>query len=94
MAKKIRREPLRTCAATRAKRPRKELLRVALLPGKKEAAFDPEAKLPGRGAYLTPDPAVIDRARAKGVLQRALRAPVSESVYAELRAAAAKAQSE
>jgi uncharacterized protein len=37
---------------------------------------DPEQRRPGRGAYLHPDPACVERAVRRRALPRALRAPV------------------
>jgi predicted RNA-binding protein YlxR (DUF448 family) len=38
---------------------------------------DPGARLPGRGAYLCPDPACGERALRRGALQRAFRRAVT-----------------
>jgi uncharacterized protein len=55
-------------------RPKRELVRVAAVDGRVVA--DPEARLPGRGAYICPDPDCARRGLRPQLLRRALRAPV------------------
>ena len=43
---------------------------------------DPRARIPGRGAWLHPDPACLDLAVRRRALTRALRAAVSPDVTA------------
>ncbi len=73
----------------RAVRPRTELLRLVVV-GPTLVA-DPEARLPGRGAYLCPRPACLQGAggRDGAVLRRALRSPGLDvgPALADLRAA-------
>ena len=38
---------------------------------------DPEARRPGRGAYLCPDAACVEQATSRRGFQRSFRAPVS-----------------
>lgn len=45
--------PLRMCVACRARRPKRELLRIVLTQG--GPVIDPSGKKPGRGAYICPD---------------------------------------
>jgi predicted RNA-binding protein YlxR (DUF448 family) len=77
------RHPTRTCVGCRAVRPQHELLRVAATPD--GIRFDHRRRLPGRGAYLCPDPGCLDAAtrRGAGALRRALRgAPEAEAMAA------------
>lgn len=73
------RAPVRTCIGCRTARPKDELLRIARTPD--GVRFDPESQLPGRGAYVCPDPtcAASARRRDAAALRRALRgAPPAE----------------
>jgi uncharacterized protein len=67
------RPPTRTCAGCRRRAPRGALLRVVLTGG--VAAHDVARRLPGRGAWLHPDPACA-RAAARGGLARSFRRAV------------------
>lgn len=79
---------MRTCIATRTRRPDVELLRVVIDPdddGRRRVVADPARSLPGRGAWITPDLAALELAERHRAFGRALRtsAPVDTS---ELRA--------
>ncbi|MFN3370666.1 MAG: YlxR family protein, partial [Sphingomonadaceae bacterium] len=72
--------PERTCVLTRQTGNRAGLIRLAL--GPDGAAWpDLGARLPGRGAWVAPDRALLADALAKGrlkaALSRAFRAPVT-----------------
>ena len=71
--------PIRSCAGCRRRRPQAELVRVASQPGG-IVTVDPRvpvlgrpSRSPGRGAYVCPEPACVERAVATGALARALR---------------------
>jgi predicted RNA-binding protein YlxR (DUF448 family)/ribosomal protein L7Ae-like RNA K-turn-binding protein len=68
--------PTRTCVACRDRAARDDLLRLVRAPDG-ELAIDLRARLPGRGAWVHPDRACVERLEAKpGLLQRALRGQV------------------
>jgi predicted RNA-binding protein YlxR (DUF448 family) len=67
-------EPGRTCLGCRRRRPRAELIRIVRGPDG-TGCFDVEGRLPGRGAWVCPDPGCLD-AVAPGALSHVLRAPV------------------
>ena len=48
-----------------------DLLRVVVAAG--NLAVDPRGRLPGRGAYVHPDPACVDLAERRKAFPRALR---------------------
>ena len=87
----VARLPQRTCVACRTTRAKRELVRVVRSPAG-ELSVDLRGKAPGRGAYLDPDPACLERGLAEGALARALQIPIdqaaAESLRAELAAAA------
>ena len=67
-----RRYPRRTCIVTRRVLPREALLRFVLGPGD-EVVFDPDADLPGRGAWLVPGAGVLAEAVRRNAFARAFR---------------------
>lgn len=76
----MRKVPLRKCVVTQEQLPKQELIRVVLTP-EKEVKIDDTGRLNGRGAYLKKDKAVIEKAQAKNVLDRALKTKVPAEVY-------------
>lgn len=75
--------PLRKCVVTQEQFPKKELLRVVKTP-ENEVKVDLTGRLNGRGAYLKKDVSVVELARKKGSLDKALEVKVSEEVYDEI----------
>jgi uncharacterized protein len=73
--------PERRCIATGAVLPRESLLRFVVRPGEGSAPGelvpDLEARLPGRGLWITPRRDIVARALAKNLFARAAHAPVS-----------------
>ena len=80
MPKKI---PMRQCLGCREMKPKKELIRVVRSP-QGEVSLDFKGKLPGRGAYVCPDPACLARARKAKALERAFAAPLPPQVWEAL----------
>jgi len=80
MPKKI---PLRQCVGCREMKPKKELIRVVRSP-EGAVSLDFKGKLPGRGAYVCPDPACLARARTSRALERAFSAQLPAEVYEAL----------
>ena len=70
--------PLRRCIATGVDAPRRHLLRFVLSP---DGALTPDiaARLPGRGAWLTPSAAAIEAAVKNRLFNRAFGGPVTTS---------------
>lgn len=69
---------IRTCIATRERKPDTELLRVVVDPedGSRLLA-DPSRRLPGRGAWITPDLEALELAEQRRAFGRAFRMPGS-----------------
>jgi len=76
--------PQRTCVACRTTRPKRELVRVVRSPVG-ELTVDLRGKAPGRGAYLDPDPACLERGLAEGVLAKALEIEIDTATADRLR---------
>ncbi len=70
------------CLVTREIKLRSELLRIVKTPS--GIFVDKEGNLKGRGAYLSKDKKVIETAKKKHLLNKALRENVDESIYDEL----------
>lgn len=80
MPKKI---PMRQCLGCREMKPKKELIRVVRSP-QGEVSLDFKGKLPGRGAYVCPNPACLAKARKAKALERAFSAPLPDPVWEAL----------
>lgn len=72
----------RMCIVTREIKLREELIRIVNTPS--GILIDKEGNLRGRGAYLSKDKTVIETAKRKHLLNRALRVKVDDSIYDEL----------
>ncbi len=71
----LERGPLRRCIASGEILPKEGLLRFVVSPDG-ELLPDLGGKLPGRGLWLQPDPAMIRRALSRGLFSKAARAKV------------------
>lgn len=63
--------PVRTCVGCRARTAKSDLLRLVAAGG--DIVPDPQARLPGRGAYLHPSQDCFELAQRRKALPRALR---------------------
>jgi uncharacterized protein len=72
---KIRHNPERSCVACRAKKGKRELIRLVCSSNKVEV--DVQAKIPGRGAYLCSNPECWESGIGQNRLDHALRTKVS-----------------
>ena len=80
MPKKI---PMRQCVGCREMKPKKELIRVVRSP-EGQVSLDFRGKLPGRGAYVCPNPACLAKTKKSKALERAFSAPLPEEGYQAL----------
>lgn len=67
---------IRTCIATRQRRPDDQLLRTVLDPEDPSSGrvlADPRRHLPGRGAWITPDIPALELAEKRRAFKRAFR---------------------
>ena len=78
--KKLR---MRQCGGWLEMKPKKELIRVVRSP-EGQVSLDFRGKLPGRGAYVCPNPACLAKAKKSKALERAFSAPLPEEVYQAL----------
>ena len=64
-------EPARTCIVTRAKLPKRELIRIVRTRGG-DVRCDPTGRVNGRGAYLSLGVGCVQTALARGILSKRL----------------------
>ncbi len=76
--------PMRTCAVTGEKLPKKELLRIVRTP-EGEVICDLTGKNNGRGAYIKKDLEVLEKARKTKALERKLECTISDEIYEEVK---------
>lgn len=81
---KTKKIPMRTCVVTREKQEKKNLLRVVRTP-EGEVIVDITGKSNGRGAYITKDLNVLDKAIKNKVLDKHLEIEIPDSIYEEIR---------
>ena len=76
--------PLRRCVVTKEQLPKVELLRI--VKNKENEVFvDLTGKANGRGAYIKKDVTVLETAKNKKILERALETQINEEVYEEIK---------
>ena len=80
--------PLRTCVGCRATGLRSALLRVVAVTGSTDVlVVDVNRTMPGRGAWLHPDPGCLEKAERRRAFGRALRVagqPGTDAVHRHL----------
>ena len=77
MPKKI---PMRQCVGCREMKEKKSLIRL-VKPPEGPVSLDFKGKLPGRGAYVCPDPACLAKVRKSRALERAFESAIPAEVY-------------
>jgi len=82
MQKKI---PQRQCMGCRERKAKRELIRVVRTT-EGTVCLDFSGKMNGRGAYICPNPACLQKARKNKSLERSLEVVVPEEVYDRLEA--------
>lgn len=75
--------PQRSCSICRAKSDKADLIRIVRSPDGR-AVVDVMKKLPGRGAYICPDPDCIEKAKKSGILAHSLGVSPSADFWNEL----------
>lgn len=75
--------PLRRCIVTKEQLPKSELLRI-VKDKEGNIKVDLTGKLNGRGAYIKKDIEVLNTAKSKNILSRALEASIPEEIYKEI----------
>ena len=76
---KTKKTPVRMCIACREGRPKKELVRI--IASDDGLSVDETGKAHGRGAYLCPDVACLDKAKKIKAFDRTLGTALDEQSY-------------
>ena len=80
---KPRKIPQRQCVGCREMTDKKALIRVVRSP-EGTISLDFKGKLPGRGAYVCPNPECLKKARKSRALERAFDMAIPAEVYDQL----------
>lgn len=80
-----RKVPLRICVGCRARRPKRELIRLVRTP-QGELCLDPGGKLSGRGAYICPQRRCLEQALKGKRLEKNLGHAPSAEIIARISA--------
>ncbi|EOB2764171.1 YlxR family protein [Enterococcus hirae] len=80
---KQRKIPLRKSVVSGEMKPKKEMIRITRSK-EGEVSIDPTGKMPGRGAYVSLEPAEVQQAWDKKILDRALETTLTDKFYQEL----------
>lgn len=78
-----RKIPLRKSVVSGEMKPKKEMIRITRSK-EGEVSIDPTGKMPGRGAYVSLEPAEVQQAWDKKILDRALETTLTDEFYQEL----------
>ena len=77
---KPRKIPQRQCVGCRTMKDKKALIRAVRSP-EGVVSLDFKGKMPGRGAYVCPDPECLKKARKSRALERAFETEIPTEVY-------------
>ena len=80
---KVKKIPQRQCVGCREMKNKRDLIRVVRSP-EGTISLDFKGKMPGRGAYVCPDPACLAKARKSRALERAFETAIPAEVYDQL----------
>lgn len=72
--------PMRMCTGCGEMKPKRELIRVVKSP-EGQISLDRTGRAPGRGAYVCPDLACLQKARKTKRLERVFASAIPEEVY-------------
>ena len=79
----VKKVPMRSCCGCREKKAKRDLIRVVRSP-EGEVSFDITGRKAGRGVYICPDKACLQKAIKSKALSRALECEIPEEVYKRL----------
>ena len=74
---------MRRCIVSNEMKPKKEMLRIVKTP-EGELAIDPTGKKNGRGAYVSIEPELVEKAQKNRAFDKQFDMVVEESFYKEL----------
>ncbi len=74
---------MRRCIVSNEMKPKKEMLRIVKTP-EGELAIDPTGKKNGRGAYVSMEPELVEKAKKNHLFDKQFSMVVDEQFYTEL----------
>ena len=80
---KQRKIPMRKCVVSNEMKPKKEMIRI-VRSKEGDISIDPTGKMPGRGAYLSMEPEVVQKSWDQKILDRVLNDTLTDEFYQEL----------
>lgn len=80
---KKRKIPMRKCVVSGLQFPKKELTRIVKQPDG-TVVIDPSGRLNGRGAYISLNPNLVEKAKKSKVFEKQLEASITDEFYDEL----------
>lgn len=80
---KQRKAPQRKCIVTNEMKPKQSMIRI-VRNKEGEVSIDPTGKKNGRGAYMTIDNQVIEKAKADNVLAKTFQVKIDDEIYEQL----------
>lgn len=80
---RMKKVPLRKCAATGEMLPKKDMIRI-VRPKEGEVSVDLTGKKSGRGTYVSKSEEAIEKARENRVIESQLKTKVPNEVYDDL----------
>ena len=80
----MKKVPMRECVVTQEQFPKKELIRVVRTP-EGNVVIDKTGRTNGHGAYIKADETVLELAKKRKALARALECEIPETIYEELK---------
>lgn len=79
-----RKIPQRKCIVTNEMKPKKDMIRI-VRNKEQEVFIDPTGKKNGRGAYITIDQHIFERAQAERILEKVFNVNIDPSLYEQLK---------
>lgn len=80
---KQRKVPQRKCIVTNEMKPKQSMIRI-VRNKEGEVSIDPTGKMNGRGAYMTIDSQVIEKAKTDNVLAKTFQVKIDDEIYEQL----------
>ena len=75
--------PMRRCIVSNEMKPKKEMMRIVRTP-EGVLEIDPSGKKNGRGAYVSLEPELVEKAKKNKLFERQFEVAVSDDFYQEL----------
>ena len=75
-----RKIPMRKCVVSNEMKPKKDMIRI-VINKENQVSIDPSGKLPGRGAYVSIEPEIVQSSWDKHVLDKVLGTSLDDHFY-------------